>query len=547
MMSSILFSTSCYIKTEPYNLCISIDNDSISTIDDLLMKIDTSEIRSNSINILDSIQIYFKSLTNDDILSERIILNKLLSIKQNEISVNKSDSSSLLQRISSKEISKDNKISSSQSTQVNLSYVDISESFLWTVKQIELEMDSTSAQQLCSVLNQYLSKLKDRPRNLLVFINPECGNGKGSAVYEEQILPLFEEAKINIKTIYTERANHARDYITEESIDDYDGLICVGGDGMFSEICHSILLKTAQQSGININDPTTHLKRPNLRIGVIPAGSTDAVAFGTTGHNDPITNALQIIVGKSLLIDIATVHNERSFVCFMATMFTYGFFGNIIEQSDNWRFFGPLRYSLAGFFQFIRNASYHTKLSITQVSEKSTEIKCEGHYEAIICLNMPCRCDKSKFGMSPSVHLADGSFDVILVKHSWRLTFLRFLHHIARHSRAVEELSNVQRYRATEVVIHPVVSRPKELGNWACDGELIEGNEIKIRAHHQLLSLFASGIHLDQIKKINEEESKVISTSAMTKISSIIDILTARPWCLVFLFFLLLFLFYYFL
>lgn len=34
----------------------------------------------------------------------------------------------------------------------------------------------------------------------------------------------------------------------------------------------------------------------------------------------------------------------------MATMFAYGFFGNVIQQSDRWRFLGPLRYILSGFF-----------------------------------------------------------------------------------------------------------------------------------------------------------------------------------------------------
>jgi ceramide kinase len=51
--------------------------------------------------------------------------------------------------------------------------------------------------------------------------------------------------------------------------------------------------------------------RPNLRIGIIPAGSTDAVVFGTTGLNDPVTSTLQIIVGESLLIDITTVKNQK--------------------------------------------------------------------------------------------------------------------------------------------------------------------------------------------------------------------------------------------
>ena len=164
----------------------------------------------------------------------------------------------------------------------------------------------------------------------------------------------------------------------------------------------------------------------------------------------------------------------------MATMLAYGFFGDIIHQSDKWRFLGPLRYDVAGFCQFIRNKSYHSNLTITLSShmpstttdadgttessdparsqeipsdthlttldndppKKSFRSTCasvlpalifcsrncetcavdsqsdrppplsierEGNYTTINCLNMPCRCAKSKFGMSPFVHLGKAS------------------------------------------------------------------------------------------------------------------------------------------
>ena len=120
----------------------------------------------------------------------------------------------------------------------------------------------------------------------------------------------------------------------------------------------------------------------------------------------------------------------------MATMFAYGFFGNIIHQSDQWRLLGPLRYNLAGAVEFLRSTSYPVEVTITPPPEpfstktlvqhldhaligledqqKSldndklltpTPIKREGRYRTVNCLNMPCRCDKSKYGMSPSVHL----------------------------------------------------------------------------------------------------------------------------------------------
>ena len=120
-------------------------------------------------------------------------------------------------------------------------------------------------------------------------------------------MPIFQQANIKVDSIYTERANHAQEYILHENLHDYDGLICVGGDGMFAELCHGLLLRTAREANLNIDDPRVNLVQPDIRIGIIPAGSTDAVVFGTTGLNDPVTSALQIIVGESLSIDITTV------------------------------------------------------------------------------------------------------------------------------------------------------------------------------------------------------------------------------------------------
>lgn len=42
-------------------------------------------------------------------------------------------------------------------------------------------------------------------------------------------------------------------------------------------------------------------------------------------------------------------------------------------------------------------------------------------------------------------------------------------------------------------------------GNWACDGELFEAEQVAIRSHRQILNLFANGIRRDQIEKINEQ------------------------------------------
>ena len=45
------------------------------------------------------------------------------------------------------------------------------------MNRLQLKMDSAHSHQLCLILERCLSKLKHRPRHLLVFINPECGKG----------------------------------------------------------------------------------------------------------------------------------------------------------------------------------------------------------------------------------------------------------------------------------------------------------------------------------------------------------------------------------
>ncbi len=194
MMSSTLFSTTCYIKMEPYHLRICIDNDSnefsVSTLNDILLTIDSGESLSHAVNILSSIRLNFESLldkkknsnhNNDDTIPEIIILSKLLTIKQNGQVPNESNSLSKSQRFkcfSSQQTSKKHELPLSESIQVDLRYVDISESFIWRPKQIQLEMDSTIAHQFCLITARYLSKLKHRPRHLLVFVNSQCGKGE---------------------------------------------------------------------------------------------------------------------------------------------------------------------------------------------------------------------------------------------------------------------------------------------------------------------------------------------------------------------------------
>lgn len=49
-------------------------------------------------------------------------------------------------------------------------------------------------------------------------------------------------------------------------------VVCVGGDGMFSEILHGLVTRTQTDHGVDQSQPDAELVPCSLRIGIIPAG-----------------------------------------------------------------------------------------------------------------------------------------------------------------------------------------------------------------------------------------------------------------------------------
>ncbi|XP_067860999.1 ceramide kinase isoform X2 [Heptranchias perlo] len=437
-------------------------------------------------------------------------------------------------------------------------YVQRSKGHCWWCSEVTFYC---SNHLLC---NQWVQALKEqldlqamRPKHLIVFINPFGGKRLGKQIYENKIAPLFRLACITAEVIVTERANHARDHLLEADLK-YDGIICVGGDGMFSEVMHGLIGRTQKNSGIDQNDPSAELVPCDLRIGIIPAGSTDCICYATVGVNDPVTSALHIIVGDSQPIDVSSIHHKNIFLKYSVSLLGYGFYGDTLMDSEKNRWMGPSRYDFSGFKTFLSHHSYEGAISYLpatetlgnprdqspcragclicqysgeqmKVPQKEREFKfvdeeqgqwkvIKGKFLAINSANMSCACPKSPKGLSPAAHLADGTIDLILVRKCSRLSFLR---HLIRHTNNDDQfdLSFVEVYRVKKFKFtpkycdedsdiqdvgknhfgqfcrdHPTCNCAQLNSNWNCDGEIIEQAAIEVRVHCQLLKLFVRGI-----------------------------------------------------
>ncbi|XP_032221254.1 ceramide kinase isoform X2 [Nematostella vectensis] len=414
------------------------------------------------------------------------------------------------------------------------------------------------------------------------------GKKQAAKIYRDKIQPLFELAGIQAEVIVTQRANHAKDYLEEEALEKVDGVICVGGDGMFHEILNGLIIRTQQDYDVDTTNPDFQAVCPKISIGVIPAGSTDAIAYCTTGINDPVTSALHIIIGDIHPLDVCSVSNGQEVLRYSVSMMAYGFFGDVLQDSEKFRWMGPKRYDCSGFKKFMGNRGYEGTIkflsddssvaspqdrsrcrtgcfvcnetkdiqllqdtAVGEVSQKPLQAdgsqwrSVKGKFISVIGANMSCACAKSPEGLSPSAHLADGCLDLILVKHTSRVQYLRHMLRLAGtsdhfnfnfvevfrvrefqftpfhnddppegHTDATVHYPNASESQANAIEDHTdeggqhdktnecqvlAVRDGKTRGRstksiWNVDGEIVSHAPIIVRVHRQLVRIFARGI-----------------------------------------------------
>ncbi|XP_049356933.1 ceramide kinase isoform X2 [Solanum verrucosum] len=452
--------------------------------------------------------------------------------------------------------------------------------------------DSQTCQMWVNRINDLLNMNAEQPKNLLVFVNPKSGKGLGCKVWET-VAPTFSQAKVKMKVTVTERAGQAIDMmssITSRELSSYDGVVAVGGDGFFNEILNGLLLSRHKCSyppsptelnhpvennddghvldtNVDIRDPSdsgtgddscqteaedVDFSFPNdkFRFGLIPAGSTDAIVICTTGARDAMTSALQIILGKAVCLDIAQVvrwkktstSKDEPCVRYAASFAGYGFYGDVITESEKYRWMGPKRYDYAGTKVFLRHRSYEAEVAYLEVeSEKKnvgpekestgswtkglwsllkkservacrancnicktkaghTSAKCpyskdsrwlksKGRFLSVGAAVISCRNEKAPDGLVADAHLSDGFLHLILIKECPHACYLCHLLQLAKKDGNPLDFEFVEHHKTPAFTF---TSFGKE-SIWNVDGELFQAHQLSAQVFRGLINLFASG------------------------------------------------------
>jgi len=284
-----------------------------------------------------------------------------------------------------------------------------------------------------ATINAAAAAQRRRPRHLLVLINPFGGKRRGPQLYARVVAPVFEKAGIKTTVCTTQFGGHATDYLRDMPLTELaalDGIVAVGGDGLFHEIVNALLQmrdlngsSARSQAVAKDNDNDQAQQRASavslIRVGHIPAGSTDAVACTLNGTRSAFSAAMRIALGDGVPLDVLRIDASNGSTHYAMSMASYGFMGDLMADSEKYRWMGPLRYELIGAKMLAANRSYGAKISYLpaeRTSPGSFSRVCTSRCD--MCIGRGGAGGHSFFRASrPSSPMADGGHGADGISH----------------------------------------------------------------------------------------------------------------------------------
>ncbi|KAH9525198.1 hypothetical protein Btru_000605 [Bulinus truncatus] len=242
------------------------------------------------------------------------------------------------------------------------------------ILQVKTLKIAESSEQWINIVNQGL-KATQRPKKLFVVINPIGGAVKGQQIYNKTVEPLFRLAEIKTSVVVTERSKQALEIGECTDFSQYDGIVVIGGDGLYQEILQGLSLQEQKKTGINYDNFEEDLSKLSLPIGIIPAGTGNGFTQFINGALDVTTAALNIIRGEQYRANIFAVYSNNKFLCVSGFMFGYGMFTSSMKRAEELRWMKQFRYAVViSEFLFKKRILFQGELHYRLCGEKTSEL-----------------------------------------------------------------------------------------------------------------------------------------------------------------------------
>ncbi|CAH1799652.1 unnamed protein product [Owenia fusiformis] len=361
-----------------------------------------------------------------------------------------------------------------------------------TLKQVKLSLNDTAqVDTLMKKTNDAIKAITEgvRPRKLLAIVNPIGGGQIGEKIYTTKAAPLFALAGIEILMKLSERPKHAIELARETDLKDFDGVVTVGGDGTFTEVCNGLIER-------NLKDGA-----PILPIGIIPAGTGNGMVNGFSGSYDVTAAVLTIIRGSTYKINALEVKSAGDVIYYGTMLFGLGFFGQVIHKAEKKRHLKKLRYPVTMLTGIKNLPSCRVELDVKYTNKDGEDLQpsdwtnVRGSFTSVSCL--PAQHVDDEGYVTSSVR--NPSMDLTFMPDATRMDMIRYFNDMRKHLMSGEDwVLREPMYSAPfrQVKIKAVDPENELARLLNVDGEpiLLDNPEFEIRLLHKLLPIYSRSL-----------------------------------------------------
>ncbi len=232
---------------------------------------------------------------------------------------------------------------------------------------------------------------------LCMIVNPHAGKRQGMAA-AETALNEFKRHNIDVEMLISNAPGNSISLASNIDLDDFDGILAVGGDGTLFEVING-LLKSKQNM--------------TLPVGQIPVGTGNSFIkdLGITNREDSLK---AIISGQTKDVDLGEFTYSKGNYYFINLLGT-GFVSNVAYRARKYKKLGSLSYILGVLEEVAVLKSTKIEINIDGKTIKREAIFTE------ICNS---RYTGGDMLMAPSAKIDDGLFDVLILNKCSRLKLL---------------------------------------------------------------------------------------------------------------------------
>ncbi|KAM7357380.1 sphingosine kinase 2 [Cochliomyia hominivorax] len=211
----------------------------------------------------------------------------------------------------------------------------------------------------CEIKNEESTERKILDKNrLLILLNPKSGSGKARELFNQQVVPILNEAEVSYDIHVTKHSNYAFDFVRQKNISIWSCIVAIGGDGLFHEILNGLLKRNDWKKVVN-----------NITLGIVPCGSGNGLArsiahyFQEPYEPKPIIGAsLSLIGGQSESMDVVEMElNNKITYSFLSI--GWGLISDIDIESERLRPLGYQRFTIWTLHRLINLRTYRGRIS----------------------------------------------------------------------------------------------------------------------------------------------------------------------------------------